>query len=327
MNSIEMCITSRCNLDCRHCYQKHDKNQFLLPYEKIIEAINYGISHNVSHLIISGGEACLHPNYYDIIDFVILKTNLNLTLVTNGTIINTEFFKKPNFLKRINFVISIDGTKPNHEQRRGVGTYDKTLNTIKTLQDFGFNVKINVTLDENNFLDFPEILKNDDFKHITFLPVGFSGAAQENNMTSLNKDYEDLIKMIYEETEEASNYCRDCQLFPESLSLNYNGDIFPCSLARDFNLLKMGNIIGENIKTVIQNFIESEEGKNLLNTNLKDLPTCSACTHCEKCSKGCRIRALKYYHSLTAPDPFACKLHTNKFKTISFNKIYWGENA
>ena len=38
---IEMCITSSCNLQCKHCYQHKEKNRYQLPFEKIIEVIDY----------------------------------------------------------------------------------------------------------------------------------------------------------------------------------------------------------------------------------------------------------------------------------------------
>ena len=62
MHLLEIEITTRCNLNCKHCYNRENKN-IDIPYEELIYYINFANENNVSKLVISGGEACLHKDF------------------------------------------------------------------------------------------------------------------------------------------------------------------------------------------------------------------------------------------------------------------------
>ena len=93
LNKMEMCITSTCNLKCKHCYQHFEKNKYFISQNKIFDTINYAVDHGCKFLVLSGGEFFTRPDAYEILDFV-TKKNLDITLVTNGTLINFEKIKK-----------------------------------------------------------------------------------------------------------------------------------------------------------------------------------------------------------------------------------------
>lgn len=325
MELIELCITSKCNLRCKHCYQQNDKNVYELPYEKIVEALNYAIQSNCQTIVISGGEACLHPHYYEVINYIINNSDCTIRLVTNGTILDLNYFEQFGLQNRVEFVISIDGCEENHDIRRGAGNYKKTIASVLRLEQLYYKVFINVTLDEDNFNDFENIINNPLFKSINFLPVGFAGAAVINKKESLNRDYEYLIKTLYTTVDNEFGSCRECKLYPKSLSINYDGTVYPCSLARDFHAFPMGNINADHFDKIIESFNLTDNAILIEGSHHSKLDTCAKCSLNTKCSKGCRIRAYKFGGSLTDPDPFACKLRGKGYKNISYAKLYWGE--
>lgn len=61
MHILELEITTRCNLNCLHCYNRGYENMDM-PYEQIIKYINFANENSVSTLVISGGEASLHKD-------------------------------------------------------------------------------------------------------------------------------------------------------------------------------------------------------------------------------------------------------------------------
>lgn len=324
MFQIEMCITSKCNLSCKHCYQHFEKNIFELPKEKILEIINYGIEKKVGKIIISGGEASLHPYFYDMLNYL-NNLDINVVIVTNATLLDIDKISGLNSNK-FRFTVSVDGNEQHHDFRRGNNSYLNMINNVKKLKKLGFYIKANVTLDIINYKDIVEILENENFNEISFMPVGFYGAAKKNNISSSDKDFEKVIKKLYHVVNDKV-MCKTCHLFPKSFSVKYNGDIFPCSLARDYELLKMGNIYEKSIKEICSDFINTSTYTSLIKASSKqDLKDCDLCKFKDSCNKGCRIRALNYYGDLNKPDPFACKLHDNGFENISFSKIYWGTN-
>ena len=323
LNKMEMCITSKCNLKCKHCYQHFEKNKYILSKKQIFDTIDYAINHGCKYLILSGGEFFTRADSYEILDYV-LDRNLDLTLVTNGTLIDTNKILKY-VGKKLTFQISIDGDEKSHDDRRGKGCYSKTINNIRKLNEMNFKVKINVTLDNNNAQSIFEIIDNEDFKELTFLPVANAGAATINESGISSTDLNDCIEVLYKNTAKTRNICDKCCLFPNGLSINYDGVVYPCSIARDFKLFPMGNINDDSISNIINKYLNSNESDMFLQYKGNDqIAKCSKCKNNKLCNQGCRMRAFKVNGSLLSEDPFCCKIYNHEYENIDYSNIYWG---
>lgn len=323
LKKIEMCITSTCNLKCKHCYQHFEKNKFIISKEKIVEIIEYACAHGCEQIILSGGEVFTRKDIYEILDYIFEK-KLDLVLVTNGTLIDLEKIKKYRH-KNILFQISIDGDEKRHDERRGNGNYKKTINSIKKLKELGFKVKANVTLDNNNYKSIPDIIKNPFFDEVTFLPVANVGAAKLNNFSKSLNELSDCIQMLYRNVPKTRKLCDKCCIFPNGLSINYDGYVYPCSIARDFKIFPMGNINDCRINKIIDNFCKKEEALQFFNyTGNNQIKKCSNCSKNNKCNQGCRMRAFKFFGDMYDCDPFCCKIFNNEYENIDYADLYWG---
>ncbi len=92
MKRIYLEITDACNLNCPFC--TYEKGQSFMPFEKIedcIRQIRPFCSYVYLHIL---GEPLLHPDFDRILD-VLDENEMNLQLVTNGTLLN----KHPDLLK------------------------------------------------------------------------------------------------------------------------------------------------------------------------------------------------------------------------------------
>lgn len=96
LNNAFLCITEKCNLSCRHCYQSRKNSELpLKTWMKIIDKLK--IDFKTKRCVILGGEPTLHPDFYGILQYAIdvfgvdEKGNPNTTIETNGTIIGTNF--------------------------------------------------------------------------------------------------------------------------------------------------------------------------------------------------------------------------------------------
>ena len=94
MHMLELEITTKCNLNCLHCYNRENKN-LDMPYQDIVKCINFANENIINTFTISGGEACLHPQFKEICAY--LKENRHkldgikkITLQTNGYIRNLD---------------------------------------------------------------------------------------------------------------------------------------------------------------------------------------------------------------------------------------------
>lgn len=323
VKKLEVCITSNCNLNCKHCYQHFEKNKFTINFEKIKEIIDYAVKSNSENIVLSGGEFFTHPNAYEIIDYV-AKTNIPLTIVTNGILVNTEKISKYKG-KNIIFQISIDGTEEYHDDRRGKGNYKKTIENIEKIRKLGFVVNIYMTLDINNYKSIPEILKMNFYDSATFMPVATAGAASLNEFKE-SEELDRCVEAIYKATTKKVDLKRRCSIFPKGISIDYEGYVFPCSIARDYKLFPFGNINEDSLENIIQKFVKSKKSKMFFNyRGNNQIKKCVNCTKNKECNQGCRMRSFKFNGDMLSPDPFCCKIFNGEYKDISYGNIYWGD--
>lgn len=294
LHHIEICVTSCCNLNCLHCYQKEDKNKYILPYDSILDLISFAKARECRIIILTGGEYFTYPYAYDLLHYLTSNSNFTLSVVTNGTVLNQQLISTlPR--DRIKFSISIDGFEKEHDLRRGPGCFRKTLNNALFLLQSGFFVNVTTTIDSKNCIylaDLVDFLAT-NFSRVTLLCIAQTGAANKH-MDELGLDelsLNETITFLYKKISRKSSK-KKCSIFPRSISVKYDGRVYPCSVARDLGLMEMGNILEEKTEEMVKNFLSSPDGKELLCYRSKrEIKECLNCPALDKCSQGCRIRA------------------------------------
>lgn len=154
--SLQLEITSKCNLNCSHCYCPL-KNANDLPLENwIVFLKDYKLAlqkiRALPSFTIAGGEPLLSPVIFKICNFLIKEfDNPPIVILSNGTLItdkHLEYFTKN---RSITFQISLDGPdEKTHDQIRGEGTFAKTLIGIQKLVSAKIPVDIQATLQKGN---------------------------------------------------------------------------------------------------------------------------------------------------------------------------------
>lgn len=136
-------VTRACNLRCKHCLNNSGEiinNQ--LTTEEIIDLIKKLSNAGIQEIRFTGGEPLVHKDIYKMIKLA-TKLGIYTSIGTNGTLINEEVAKKLKEVGLKRAVISLDGTKEKNDDIRGQGNYDKTILSIKYLQDQGVKIKVN----------------------------------------------------------------------------------------------------------------------------------------------------------------------------------------
>ena len=158
-------ITSRCNLHCAGCFAKATgtisnghKNRLendtqakrkppldLNGWRKIIkDASELG----VFGFVIAGGEPFLFPGLIDLCKE--FKDRFFLIL-TNGTTITEEDYRRLRRLSNIAIIVSVEGGQELTDSRRGSGVYEQAINTLKRLEKIGVLTGVSVTINRMNF--------------------------------------------------------------------------------------------------------------------------------------------------------------------------------
>ena len=284
---LELQITNRCNLQCRHCYIREGPHQDLSTkqIQWILEEFEeiQGL-----RLLLSGGEPLLHPLFGEIND-ILRNHGFRSVLLSNGTLITKEVAKR---LLVHEVQISLDGMKEGHESLRGKGTFEKTVMAIDHLQEANIRVSVATMIHRKNLSEFDQL----------------ASLLQSKNIEEWNVDVpcvEGRLKTNQDfpvSPSEASRF----------LSYGYGGGFhgstnnstcgaYLCAIIPNGAVCKCG-LFGQEPAGSIEEGLRTCWAR-IPRIGLKDL-TCK-CPVLEECRGGCRYRA-KIQGDLFQPDLFQC---------------------
>ena len=261
LENIYISPLEACNLHCRACYTTKTKDilsnqrilDFINKYNKFLQE-NFENTFFLKSILFCGGEVFTLPDFPKLVN-TLIQQGLFITLITNGTIDRLNEIDNP---QNCQLLVSLDGPKEIHDQNRGEGNFDKSIEYIKHTQKLGFPVEIMflVTKDSYPYKDSFDIFN---------LPKTYLTDRQ----MSLSKDQLLDIKHHYPTYPSKNFSCFQ-------LSLQSSGTITGCCESN----LSLGKI-NDNPQVYISNFIK------LLST----------CSNCQKCNGCCDPNYLCGYRS------------------------------
>jgi len=149
---LELQITDRCNLRCRHCYLG-DGGFHELSVKRIENVLRQFEEMQGLRVLITGGEPLVHSGFAEINailpDFFVRKV-----LFTNGLLLHEKTLERLNVDE---IQISIDGLEDAHDSLRGKGTFSAAIERIKLSLAHGFDVSVSTMVHAKNLGDFGEM--------------------------------------------------------------------------------------------------------------------------------------------------------------------------
>jgi len=311
-------IGHKCNLNCKYCYAKDDRES--INMETIKRVADFLSEINAPLWIqFMGGEPLLYTDLLD--DFIKrikearkkLKTFFELQ--TNGTLLG-----KPSVLEFINkneirFGISYDGPGKLSGNRyyRKTKIYDSIVNhNISELASLGFSFGVLTVVSNSNVNNLREVLQwaiSKKVKRISFSPAvpinnkeidTIDPVVYQNNLTALYNDW--IEEKIYKQidicnfsiltdnvTDSARIYmCRKhiCGAELDQIAIDVNGDIYPCDYMVGSIEMKIGTIYHNSIHTL------SSIREEFHNTFSSDFPECQDCAFISICGS-CLYQSLQ----------------------------------
>ncbi len=149
MKSIwaEVEVTGKCNLRCKSClFSCNEAAPDELTTTEITGLIDEFALMNVEWLKLTGGEALLRKDIFQIIDYAKEK-GLNVRLNSNCELIDRKVARKLN----VDLVqASVDGLEETNDWLRGEGTFKRTMDAIGFLVDNDIKVHSNTVVTQHN---------------------------------------------------------------------------------------------------------------------------------------------------------------------------------
>lgn len=330
--TVSFDITRRCNLNCRHCY---NKNQAQLDYLASVENVKLIadklLAMQVYEITLSGGEPLLSPYFINFIN-ACKERKLCIRIITNGTLMDEYYLLLSDLLTDNDTVqFSIDESLHNMNGQRysSLKQKQRAYSNLANLANMFKNVVVNITPTHVNQFDIPHIVRdvvNCGVEYISatpYIPIG--GIVAD----SLVPDYDLLWKI----ENEVSSYCkknnvlyfggisghpcqqvfnpsetmsiqeiptlkinRHCDAGYFNFHISNDGRIFPCVFMQFDDFLI--SHIRYDAKKILDDFKAFQMLENI------SLPhKCSACNRLNDCFGGCIGLIYDRYKSLENVDP------------------------
>ena len=166
---------SRCNCRCVMCdIWKGNNNVNQLEEKDIAELLDSLRKLKTKVVVMSGGEALMHPNFFRLCK-IIKSQKIKITLLSTGLLLKKYASEIINLTDEV--IVSLDGSIEVHDKIRDIpNAYDKLKDGVKELKKINrkYRVTARCVIQKENFRDFPNIV--DAAKEIGLDQISFLAA-------------------------------------------------------------------------------------------------------------------------------------------------------
>jgi selenobiotic family peptide radical SAM maturase len=162
--TLQWHITHRCDLHCRHCYDRSLRNDVSLEQGlRILDQLrSFCLNHHVGGQVsFSGGNPFLHPDFTDLYRAA-RDRNLNLAILGNP-VSEQQLDEILQIAKPAFYQVSLEGLQPHNDHIRGSGSFDAVLEFLDLLRRKQVYSMVMLTLTRANLdqvLPLAEILRD-----------------------------------------------------------------------------------------------------------------------------------------------------------------------
>ena len=341
--TVDLEVTSRCNLSCQYCYYLNNDGVDYrdLPTSRWLSFIREMGEAQVMSVSISGGEALLREDIFTLID-AIVDNRMRFEMLSNGLLVTDEVARRLVATGRCDQVqISLDGSKAEtHELMRGPGSFAPALKAIRTLLATGLQVGVRVTVHAGNIDDLPDIaaLLLDDIGLPSFSTNSVSSLGSATKYDELLMSAGEYLRAMqslavlserYPERIQASagpladwhmfndlRAARDsgeaiqgrgrlvgCGCIFSRLAVRADGSYVPCVMLPQ---MVLGHVGVDSLSEIWTGSPAMNQLRDRVKTPLRDFADCVDCEYVDSCTGNCAGTALSLLGDANRASPDGC---------------------
>ena len=293
--SAHLDITWRCNERCVHCYLDHDAPGEMTTAE-IKDVLRQLAESGTFFLSISGGEPLFRRDCFEILEYA-RALRFNVKLKTNAVMIGPKEAERLKELGIEQIQISIYSHRPEiHDAITKLpGSLRRSLDAIQRLKAYGLKVSISNVMMRHNYSDSKSVQQlakelGVDFHIDPTITPKING---DRSILSLGISDSELREVFRTEefVGDVAEYCTPGPVPDDSVLDGYScsaghtliyispfGDVYPCVQFP----MPCGNVRKQSFREIWQG---SSALTELRSVHVRDLPTCSSCSHVSSCSR------------------------------------------
>jgi len=280
LRTINLYLTNKCNMNCRHClYSSGKQGKGEISYNEVKKIINEFRQINKREGVINifGGEVFLRDDIFDIIDYII-SSGFEIGITTNANL-SDEIIRKITSKKINRITIDIDGSSAkSHEWLRNKrGHFEQSLKAINFFIKSNIFTTTNVVLHKKNADEIEKILQLCNNLKLNFVSFYlFTPLGRGKDMVKLVispkkwKELRSRVKkwveenspnfgIVWERSYEFADKINEvspslCEGNPSGvLDIRYDGNVYYCGLLSAVDYGCLGNIKKEKLSEIIKN--------------------------------------------------------------------------
>lgn len=294
--SVQLDLTYRCNERCVHCYLDHEDHGEMSTLE-IKQLLDQMADAGVFILTLSGGEIFLRKDFFEILEYARHQLHFCVKLKTNAIMIREREAARIREIGVESVQISIYSHRP--EVHDGItlvpGSLKRSLDAVRFLKSQGLRVIFANVLMAQTAQDYPGVraLAEEMGVECILDPTITPMMDGDRGVLGLGVGHETLRAVFRDQAlvGDVDEYCAvsapgdedalkalPCSAGHTTCYVSPYGDVFPCV---------QFPIVTGNVRK--QRFLEIWRDSAVMNDvrsiRLKDLTTCSSCTHVTGCSR------------------------------------------
>ena len=293
--SVQLDLTYRCNERCIHCYLDHDDHGELTTAE-IKDLLDQMADAGVFYLTISGGEIMMRKDFFEILEHAHART-FSIKLKTNGVLIRKKEAERIRALGVESVQISVYSHRAEvHDAiTKMPGSFRQTIEAVRLLRTAGLHVTMANVLMVQNAQDYPGVraLANELGAQCTLDPTITPMMDGDRSILELNVD-KAALREVFRDGALVGNveeFCAPpqgvdedaldmlpCSAGHTACYVSPYGEVYPCVQFP----LPSGNVRQTKFVDIWR---DSPQLKEVRSITLRDMPSCSQCTHGATCTR------------------------------------------
>ncbi len=293
--SVQLDLTYRCNERCVHCYLDHDDHGEMNTAE-IKGLLDQMADAGVFFLTISGGEIMMRKDFFEILEHAHART-FSIKLKTNGVLIRKKEAERIRALGVESVQISVYSHRADvHDAiTKMPGSFRQTIEAVRLLRTVGLHVTMANVLMVQNAQDYPGVraLANELGAQCTLDPTITPMMDGDRSILELNVD-KAALREVFRDGALVGNveeFCAPpqgvdedaldmlpCSAGHTACYVSPYGEVYPCVQFP----LPSGNVRRTKFVDIWR---DSPQLKEVRSITLRDMPSCSQCTHGATCTR------------------------------------------
>ena len=181
---VQLHITNRCNLNCIGCWfysplfkgqstlignleENNTWQKAELPFKKVKEIIDELNKRGTEQIDLSGGgEPSMHPNFLDIVEYIVKEKKMTLVITTNFTLFTKSVINELIEIKPEHIIISICAASPKTYVKTHPNQNTKTLDCIKRNLKYLVNLRNKIHHEKKPKIEICNVISNKNYHEL-----------------------------------------------------------------------------------------------------------------------------------------------------------------